>query len=125
MLPETRGKTYIQRIVSVYSDLFKDKYGFYPTVNYGQIGKLIQQLIDNKTELQIASLLIVFFDWAGITGGDEFERDKLLKACYPFGWFYSSINQYEVWLRNVYKLEFDNEEVVREFVAKSLLSLKK
>lgn len=124
MLPQSRGKTYIQRIISVYSDLFKDKYGFYPTINFGRTGKLIQSLIDNKTELQIAALLIVYFDWSGIDGGDEFEREKLLKACYPFGWFYSSINQYEVWIRNVYKLEFDNEEVVKEFVAQNMLALK-
>lgn len=125
MLPLSRGKSSIQRITSVYSDLFKDKYGFYPTINYGKTGKLIQSMTDNHSELQIAAMLIVFFDWAGMDGGDEFTREKIINAAHSFGWFYSTTNQYEIYLRNVFKLEFDDEEKVREFVGKTLISLKK
>ncbi len=125
MLPETRGKTYILRILSVYCDLFKDKYGFQPSLSFGKLGKLIKSLMESHTELQIAAMLIVFFNWAGMDGGSDFDRDKLVNAAHSFGWFYGTINQYEIYLRNIQRLEFDNEEKVREFVGRSLLSLKK
>ncbi len=125
MLPESRGKTYVQRVISVYSDLFKDKYGFYPTINFGRFGKLLKTLMETHTELQIAAMLIVFFDWAGMDGGSDFDREKLINAGHSFGWFFGTTNQYEIFLRNVQKLNFENEEDVREFVGKSLLALKK
>lgn len=124
MLPESRGKTYIIRIVSVYSDLFKDKYGFYPTINFGRVGNLLKTLILNHTELQIAAMLIVFFDWAGMDGGSDFDREKLVNAAHSFGWFFSTTNQYEIFLRNIQKVDMDSEDDVREFVSRSLIALK-
>lgn len=125
MLPEKRGSNYIQRITSVYSDLFKDKYGFYPAINFGKVGNLLKSMILNHTELQIAAMLIVFFDWAGMDGSSDFDREKLVNAAHSFGWFYGTTNQYEIYLRNVLKINLDNEEDTRDFVAKYLLELKK
>lgn len=124
MLPESRGKTYITRILSVYQDLFKNKYGFNPTISFGKFGKLCKILMESHTELQIAAMMIIFFDWAGMDGGDDFQRDKLLNATHSFGWFFSTTNQYEAYIRNVLKLEFNVEEKVKEFVSKSLISIK-
>lgn len=125
MLPESRGKNYIVRIMSVYSDLFKDKYGFKPVIPFGRVGKLLKTLIETHTEIQIAAMLIVFFDWAGMDGGSDFDREKLINAAHSFGWFYGSINQYEIYLRNIQNLNMDSEDDVREFVARSLLALNK
>ncbi len=125
MLPESRGSNYIQRVASVYGDLFKDKYGFFPTINFGRLGKLLKIQIETHTELQIAALLIVFFNWAGMDGGDNFARDRLISSGHAFGWFFNNPNQYEIYLRNVHKLNFENEDEVRNYVGKSLLALKK
>lgn len=125
MLPESRGSTYIVRVVSVYRDLFKSKYGFYPTISFGKFGKLLKTLIETHTELQIAAMMIVFFDWAGMDGNDDFMQAKLVNATHSFGWFFSTTNQYEAYLRNVQHLQMDNEDEVRVFVAKSLLALNK
>lgn len=125
MLPESRGKTYIVRIISVYSDLFKDKYGFTPTISFGRYGKLLKSLIETHTELQIAAMLIIFFDWAGMDGEDNFTRERLTNATHSLGWFFSTTNSYEAYLRNVFKLEFENEDKVRDFVGRSLLALNK
>lgn len=125
MLPESRGKTYIARIMSVYSDLFKDKYGFYPTINFPRVGNLLKTLILNHTELQISSMLIVFFDWAGMGGDSDFDKEKLINAAHSFGWFYGDTNKYEIYLRNVLRVDFDNEEEVRRYVGTTLLALQK
>lgn len=123
-LPESRGKSYVNRVKSVYCDLFNNKYGFYPDINMGRFGKALKTLMETKTELQISAMMIVFFDWAGMTGDDNFTRQKLIDATHNFAWFFSTVNQYEVYLRNVYGLDLDNEEEVRKFVGRTLLQLK-
>lgn len=125
MLPETRGKTYILRILSVYNELYFDKYGRKPFIVFGKFGSLVKQLIDHYTELQIAAMLITFFNWRGMEGDDGFSEQKIINAIHNFGWFFSTVNSYEVYLCNVHGLDFDNEDEVRNFVEKSLQDLRK
>lgn len=125
MLPLSRGATRIQRVVSVYKDLFRNIYKVEPTLRMIPVGASIDKLAEKFTELQISALLITFFNWKGISGDSDFEQKKLLQAVYAFGWFYTGVTQYEVYLRNVFGLKFDNEDDVREFVAKNLLALNK
>ena len=123
-LPSGRGKTPIERVLSIYRDLFIDTYGFEPEIPIGRFGKTLNSLLKTKTELQISALLICFFNWAGMTGNDNFERDKLIKATHSPFWFFSTVNTYEAWLRNVHGLKFDDEGETREFVAKYMRPLK-
>ena len=124
ILPDTRGKTSIMRVTSIYRDLFRDKYGFGPTIDYGRVGKLIKQHLENKTEMQLALLLIIFFGWRGMDGSSDVEAQKLVGATYPFAWFFSSLNQYEAYAKNVSKIDMDNAEEVRNIVARTMLKLK-
>lgn len=124
MLPETRGKTYILRVLSVYTDLFRVKYGFYPTLPMSRWGASLKRLMETHSELQIAAMLIIFFNWRGMDDGDDFAEQKLIDAAHNFQWFFSTINTYEIYLRNVYNLEFNDEEKVKEFVDKSLSTLR-
>ena len=123
-LPISRGNTYIKRVLSIYTSLFRHKYGFYPQLPIGRFGKALKGLIRTHTELQIAALLIVFFEWQGMDGANSFERDKLLKVTHNFGWFFGGINTYQAYLVNVFGLKLDDEEAVREFVAKNMLAIK-
>jgi hypothetical protein len=123
-LPLKRGKTYILRILSVYNDLFKSKYKFLPNITISKFGMQTKNLIQNYSELQIAAMLIVFFNWAGMDGNDKFSRDKLIGVTHPYGWFCSTLNQYEAYLRNVLEIKFDEEESVREFVGRNMIELK-
>ncbi len=123
-LPESRGKTYFGRIFTVYKDLFKEKYNIIPTINTSRLIRSLDPLLDKYTELQIAALLIVFFNWHGVSGDDDKEYEKLLKATFNINWFFSLITTYEVFIRNIQGLEFDDENKVREFVALSMNNLK-
>lgn len=116
-LPIGRGSTYILRVLSIYRDLFRQKYGFEPQVNIGRFGKSLKELMQTKTELQVAALLIVFFNWQGMTGNDPQEAEKLLKATHNPSWFFSTVTTYEAYLRNVQGLLLDDELKVKEFVA--------
>lgn len=123
-LPYIRGNTYIKRVLSIYTDLFRHTYGFHPQLPIGRFGKSLKVLMQNKTELQVAAMLITFFNWQGMDGNDSGERDRLLKVTHNMGWFFSSVNKYQAYLQNVFGLDFENEEAVREFVAKNMLALK-
>lgn len=123
-LPIIRGKTYILRVLSIYKDLFRQKYGFIPTLSFGKFGSGLKKLISTHTELQIASLMIVFFNWKGIDGNDDFEEKKLLQVTHNSGWFFNSIDKYKAYLINVFGLDFNNEEEVRKFVSDYILSTK-
>lgn len=120
-----RGKTYIFRVLSIYTDLFRNKYGFSPQVSIPRFGKLLKDLMQTKTEMQIASMMIVFFNWRGMQGNSDYDENKLISATHSFAWFFSTINQYETYLRNVHKLDFDNEEEVKVFVSTNMINLKK
>ncbi len=123
-LPETRGKTYILRVLSIYRDLYRNKYGCEPEVNIGRFGKALKNLLTTKTELQVSAMLVAFFNWRGMDGASDFEQNKLTAAAHNFSWFFSTVNVYEVYLRNVFGLALDDELKVREFVATSMNSLK-
>lgn len=124
-LPLERGDTYIKRVYTIYADLFKDKYGFSPTINFGRFAKSVKELIDMKSEMQIAALLIIFFNWTGMNGDDEWEQNKLLENAHNPTWFFSTITKYELYLRKMYGLDLDDAIKTREFVAESISKLKK
>ncbi len=124
MLPLSRGNTYIKRVLSIYTDLFRHKYGFYPQLPIGRFGKSLKVLMKDKTEMQVAALLVTFFNWAGMDGNDDFERDKLLKVTHNNGWFFNSVNKYEAYLRNVFGLNLDDEDTVRQFVSLNMMAIK-
>lgn len=124
-LPKHRGTTYILRLVSIYKDLFRDRYGYEPTINIGRVGKELKPLLLTHTELQLSAMMIIFFTWAGMVGDNDFERNKLCQASHPFAWFFSSLNQYETYLRNVFKLDLDSDCDTLEFVSKYMAKLNK
>lgn len=122
-LPVQRGKTYILRILSIYGDLFRAKYGFQPTITFAKYGRLLKTLMEHHTEMQIAALLCVFFNWRGMTDDNDFEEQKLQGAGHSLGWFFNSVNQYEAYTRNVLGVDFEDEKAVREFVVEQIRSL--
>ncbi len=123
-LPNTRGQTRIQRVTSIYKDVYRYKYGCLPTLRMAQVGGCIDILSEKYTELQIAAMIITFFEWKGMDGNDMFEQNKLQGAAHPFGWFYTGVDKYEVFLRNVHGLKFDDEVECRKFVGTFMVSIK-
>jgi hypothetical protein len=123
-LPKTRGNTYIIRLLSIYKDLFNNLYGFYPTVPPQNYGRQLKSIMLYKSELQIALLMIIFFNWAGVSGNSDIDKMKLINAQHPLNWFLKNINPYEVYARNILNIDVDKENEVKEFVAKHMLALK-
>lgn len=109
-LPLTRGNTPLKRVDSIYGSLFQSKYGFYPTTaTIGSRLKTIKELLKSFTELQLALLFIVFFNWKGMNDSNEKEQAYLQSKTHALPIFKFNNSQYEAYVRNVagYSKEFD------------------
>jgi predicted transcriptional regulator len=109
-LPLQRGKQPSSRLLSIYSDLFKDVFGFSYKSNFGRDLKIIKDMLQNYSELQIARMMIIFFSWHGMTGSDDREYNFLVGATFSLGLFKVNASKYEVYSRNVLKEDFDSDE---------------
>ena len=126
ILPIERGNNPHQRVDSIYRDLFKDKYGVYP--NNATIGmrlKVLKELCNSYTELQLAFLLIVFFAWKGMTDSDDKAQNYLQSKAHDLFTFKYNLNQYEIYTRNVagYSKEFDDSDLLLPIVGKYVTEL--
>jgi hypothetical protein len=119
-LPLKFGNTPALRLMGIYSTLFQDKYGFVPSIVATRHGKQLSSLLKNYTEWQVALLLIIFFEWRGMTGADDFAEQSLTKVAHPVGWFTNNLSQYEAYLRNVAEVKMDDPETVHNIVSRTM-----
>ena len=116
-LPLSRGKTRAMRLLSIYCHLFKEKFGVEAKLNIGMANKIFNDLCNSYSEVQVALLLIAYFNWKGMNGNDMKESDYLSGQAYPLGLFKSGVSKYEVYMRNIERVEFDNDDKVLLIVA--------
>lgn len=116
-LPLAFGKMPLHRLVYIYSVLWNDLYGTsFKVTNWPLLAKLYKPLIEQYTEFQIASLMILHFEWAGATGNDEFTHKRLAESFFPIEWIPKSINQYSTYLTNTLNVNFEDKAKVAKFV---------
>lgn len=116
-LPLWMGNSALKRIIKIHSMIWTDLYGFPPTyMNWGMIGKLYKPLLSSYSEYQIASLIILHFDWKGADGSDEFTHKRLANKCFPIEWVPKAVNEYQAYLKNSLGLKFDEPTAVRSHV---------
>lgn len=112
-LPESMGKTWILRIVNFYSSLWLSTYGRLPIItNYGKLGKLLKPYKDNYSEYQLALMLMQYFEWYGLSGGDDFEHQRLHTKAFPLELFKFYADPIAVFLSDV----IDDEKQVEQLV---------
>lgn len=114
-----RGKSPVTRLMSLYSHLFNHLYGFNPkSAMFGPLGKVFKETLINYSEIQIACLLIVFFNWKGMGDNDKKEEDWLINNAHSIFIFKSGLAKYEVYARNVagWVDEFDNDTLLYPIV---------
>ena len=121
-----QGKTPINRLQSMYGTLFKSLYGFKPTyATYPQTGKCFKELLSSYSEIQLACLLIVFFNWQGMDDHTQTEKDWLVKNTHSIWLFKSNINKYHAYICNVagWKEEFGDDSKLYKIVQNKLLEI--
>ncbi len=111
-----RKETYMTRFLRIYCSLFRQKYGFSPMLNIARYRRPLKALVEARSEKQIQALLFIFFNWYGMTGNDQREQESLQKATFNPQWFFSCVNSYEAYARNVLGINLDNEPEVDKFL---------
>lgn len=103
------GKTNVDRLLRLYSVLYEKKYQAQYKPNWGRDKKLISGMLADYTELQIALMLCIYFEWAGMSGNDSKESAFCFSAMFSIPLFKSTLNRYEVYARSFMKFKFDDD----------------
>lgn len=126
-LPTHRGKLAHQRLDSIYIDLYYNLYLSKPSVSdIGKRLKIFKDLLGVYTELQIAMLLITFFNWNGMDNNSSKDRDFFTNNAHAIHLFKYNINKFELYIKNVsgYKVEFENSNKdLLEFIGNWIINL--
>lgn len=110
------GKTPLSRLKSFYSLLFREQFGVEPMVYLnGKEGGALKLLLKSYSEVQIACLMIVQFNWYGATGQDDREFENLKKAGFPITWLRPNLNKYLIFLESIHKLKIDDKQAAEKF----------
>lgn len=124
ILPVKDSKSYIDRLTKLYGTLFKLKMGFSPKIEFGRDGKILSSLKKEYSELQLASMMLLYFDWRGMEDNDDRGYQWLLDNAFPITIMKSKINSLEAYMRNVADVDFDDDNDLLKMVMKSLDKLK-
>lgn len=114
-LPLTRGKAPVHRVYSIYADMYKSVYGIYPTWNSGKL-KVIKDLLDTYSELQLAVLIIVFLK----------DNDKYLSENgHPLFNFRYNLDKYiaQVRVKEGLAKEFDSSDELLPIIRENILKV--
>lgn len=122
-LPKEMGNAYTQRLLRLYSILFRLVVGFSYKGTMGQDLRLLKELKSNYSELQIAMLLIVYFQWRGVDGSSEKDFQFVVSTGFNLSMFAKTISKYEIYARNVALVDMDNPETLLDTVNKSMVKL--
>ncbi len=116
----SENKTPVFRIVSVYSSFYRTLYGYNHKHNFAMMLKTFKPLLEMYSEIQIALLLGVMFDWHGLEGNNESESRWLQENCFPPSAFVKQINKYELYIRTKTDYHFEDDNILigefRDFV---------
>lgn len=115
-LPSVRGKAPVHRVYSIYSDMYNSVYGIRPTWNSGKL-KVIKDLLNDYTELQLAVLIIIFL------------KDKdiyLLENGHPLFNFKYNLDKYvaQVRIKEGLLKEFDGSDDLLPIIRENILKIK-
>lgn len=121
-----QGKNPVSRLQSLFSLYFNHTYGFKPKPHtWGQTGKCFKELLNDYSEIQLACLLIVFFNWKGMTDRDPNEEQYLIKNAHSIWLFKAGVSKYEAFVRNIagWTEEFDKDIDLYPIIRKKISEL--
>lgn len=122
-LPLSRGKTPLQRVISIYCTLYSNKYDLLPRSSFSVLNKVFKEILKTHTEVEIAYYLTIYFSWAGMDGKDKKEGDFFTKNTNSVFLFKSNLDKFMVHAKNVLGVDIENREKLLELVGEYIRSL--
>jgi hypothetical protein len=117
------AKTKLLSVIRFYSEVWRSRYGTSPTVNIPRAGKSLKPILDSLGEYKIFLLIMQFFNWRGATGEDDFLHKRLLSSAFPLYWIPDHADAMLAFMRNVTKINVDDELEVKKIVDAKLKEL--
>lgn len=118
------GKTPTDRLLYLYSKLYYYTYTSSYKPNWGRDKKILTSMLGDFSEVQLAYMLCVYFNWHGMTGDNSKDYDFYTSATFPITMFKTTCNKYEVYIRNVLGFKFDDDQEMLKKVGEHLRSIK-
>lgn len=98
-LPGWLGSNTHARLGRIYEYLWSDKMGVPHTLKMGgKNGAHLKSLLAKYHEFTVACMMIVHFEWKGITGTDDRQYKNLLDNGFPLGWIPSRADLYHSYI---------------------------
>ncbi len=118
------GKNPTDRLLYLYKKLFYFSYKFDYKPNYGRDKKLLLSLLESYSEIQLAYMFCVYFEWNGMNNNNSKEYEFYVNAMFPITMFKTTMNKYEAYSRNVAKVNFDDDVKLLDEVGKLIKNKK-
>lgn len=110
-LPSWMGKTAHVRLGKLYELLWEERMGLPTTLKLvGLTGGLLKNILDKHSEMLTALLMVVHFEWRGITGNDESANRHLKSNGYPLAWLPKNIDLYLVFILKTMGLDSEEKQ---------------
>lgn len=111
------GKTQLGRLKGFYTLLYRDTFCSEPRVFLnGKDGAVLKSLLKEYSEVQVAALMVLHFNWYGPVGQDENSFARLKEAAFPITWLPNNVNRYFVYLESVHGVKPNDSGAVLGFV---------
>lgn len=117
-LPKNRGTHPADRLLYLYGKLYKQVYDTTYKADFGRDKKIFNQILTQYSEIQVAYMLCVYFNWHGMTGNSSNDYNFVTGATFPIPMFKTMINKFEVYARNIMSAPFDDDEKLLDEVLK-------
>ena len=115
------GNTPTKRVLALYGMFWIKEFGTsYKVDNWVKLSSIIKSLLKRYSEVQIAGLIACMFNWYGATGKSEKDNEFMRNAFYPIGMISSQANKFEVYIRNVEGINFDDVNAVKAYTNRLL-----
>lgn len=120
-LPLKFGKTAYLRLGKVYRDLWFSKYTTeYTVVSFGRLNKVFKTLLTTYSEMQIASLMYMYFRWQGGNGDDPRENIYLSGKGFPLEMMVSKLGVIIAYMTHSLNVNFEDPDSVKEYALQQL-----
>lgn len=118
-LPSWLGTNSLARLAKVYDMVWEKNYGTksYTKLN-GHAGVLLKRLLDEHSEIIVALMIILHFEWRGLFGKEESIYKRLQSAGFPLSWVPNNANLYRAYIKN--NLGIDDDVIGLKEVEKAL-----
>lgn len=115
ILPNINGKTYIQRLTSLYQIIYKKRFDETIIIPYLQFGIYFKHAFNKHGEIKLAACIVYHF---------EQNSPQIIEKKFPIFWIIKNIDKYLYEIREKYDVNVDDDAELYEAVKSRLEYLK-